>query len=51
MGEMKNRKQIGINLPHDMVDKLRAYSASTGIPISRIVEKALAHYFTDTVEH
>ena len=41
MGEMKYRKQIGVNLPIELVEKLRAYSDKTGIPMSRIVEKAL----------
>lgn len=45
MGELKHRKQIGVNLPNEMVEQLKSYSDKTGIPMSRVVEKALDLFF------
>jgi hypothetical protein len=38
---LKHRKQIGINLPIEMVALLQEHSANTSVPMSRTIEKAL----------
>jgi len=41
---VKNRERMGISLPKELSEWLRAYSKQTMIPVSRIVEKALKEF-------
>jgi len=41
---LKNRERIGTSLPIELVKKMKDYSESTMIPISKIIEKAIDEY-------
>ena len=41
---LTNRERIGTSLPIELVKKLKDYSDSTMIPISKIIEKAIQDY-------
>ena len=44
MGELVNRERVGTSLPIALSKKLKDYSETSMIPISRIIEVALAEY-------
>lgn len=41
MGELKNRERINFVIDKKIMAALRAYSAETGIPMSKLVDRAL----------
>jgi hypothetical protein len=43
---LKNRKQFTSTLRNDLFEKIRDYSQETGIPLTKILDKALEGYFS-----
>lgn len=41
---LKNRKQFTSTLRNDLYEKLREYSKATGIPLTKIIDKAIEEY-------
>lgn len=41
---LKNRKQFTSTLRNDLYEKLREYSKATGIPLTKLLDKALEEY-------
>lgn len=50
MGELKYRTRIGIVLDNTIADWLKAENENTGIPQSRIIEKALVEVYGKKIE-
>ena len=48
MSDLKNRERIGTSLPIELVKELKAYSETSMISISRIIEKAVEEYLNST---
>ena len=44
----KNKERFGTNLPAELIEKLKAYSEKTMIPMSKIIEKAIEMYLEST---
>lgn len=42
--DLKNRSPIGSAIDNELVQQLRAYSKETGIPMSKILDKAIEMY-------
>lgn len=50
MGDLKNRKQIGVTMDKKLYARLKAYSEKTMIPMSRIIEKAIVEYYDKDIQ-
>lgn len=44
MGELKNRVKLGEAIRKDLAEWVKRYSDDTGIPISKVIDKALECY-------
>lgn len=46
MGELKNRERISTTLSLDLLEKLREYSETSMVPMSKIIEAAIQEYLS-----
>lgn len=44
MGELKNRRQVGVVMDNKVYERLKAYSEAMMIPMSRIIDRAITEY-------
>lgn len=44
MGELKNRRQVGVVMDTGLYKRLKAYSDAVMIPMSRIIDRSVEEY-------
>lgn len=42
MGELAHRERVNMTIDKQIMQALRAYSADTGVPMSKLIDKALS---------